>query len=81
MTYAERQEIFSKEYITTKELAELLGIAYTKASTLLQTIKRKTGDRLGIKGKIHIQDYLDYYHLDGSSQRYSMELQGEDETW
>ena len=26
MTYAERQEIFSKEYITTQELSELLGI-------------------------------------------------------
>lgn len=81
MTYAERQEIFSKEYITTKELADLLGIAYAKASTLLQTIKRKTGDRLGIKGKIHIQDYLDYYHLDGSSLRYAKEIQGGDELW
>ena len=58
MTYAEREAIFSKEYIST-------------ASTFLQTIKRRVGDRLGIRGKIHIQDYLDFFNLDGSSQRYS----------
>ncbi len=70
MTYAERENIFSKEYITTKELADLLGLAYANASTLMQTIKRKTGDRLNIRGKIHVQDYLDYFKLDGSSGRY-----------
>lgn len=70
MTYADRELIFSKDYITTQELADLLGIAYTKASTLLQQIKRRTGDRLGIKGKLHIQDYLDYYHLNGEQPRY-----------
>lgn len=70
MTYSERELIFSKDYITTQELADLLGIAYTKASTLLQTIKRKTGDRLGIKGKLHVQDYLDFYHLNGEQPRY-----------
>lgn len=70
MTYAEREEIFSKDYITTRELADLLGIAYTKASTLLQQIKRVTGDRLGIKGKLHVQDYSDHYHLNGEQSRY-----------
>ncbi len=71
MTYAEREAIFSKEYISTKELAALFGMNISTASTFLQTIKRRVGDRLGIRGKIHIQDYLDFFNLDGSSQRYS----------
>lgn len=56
MTYAEREAIFSKEYISTKELAALFGMNISTASTFLQTIKRRVGDRLGIRGKIHIQD-------------------------
>lgn len=64
-----REEIFSKEFITTGELAELLGLDKCTASTVLNNIKRVT-DRLGIKGKIHVQDYIDYYHL--PQERYSI---------
>lgn len=79
MTYAKREEIFSKEYITTRELADLLGVDISTASTKLKAIKLKTGDRLGIKGKIHVQDYLDYYGLDGSSKRYSLGIKKEED--
>lgn len=70
MTYAEREEIFSKEYLSISDIQKLLGLDYNTASTLIRTIKL-FGDRLKVRGKIHIQDYLDYYHLDGSSLRYS----------
>lgn len=59
MTYAMREEIFSKECLSVKDLEELLGVSYQEAAKTIRNIKRKT-DRLGIQGKIHIQDYLDY---------------------
>lgn len=68
MTYEKREEIFSKEIITYIELAELLQVDPTTASTILNKIKFKT-DRLHLRGKIHIQDYIDYYNIT-SLERY-----------
>ena len=68
MTPERRNEIFSKEVLTTAELAEILNINRTYASTLMFNIKQNS-DRLKaitgmtIKGKCHIQDYLDYFEL------------------
>ena len=59
MTYKRREEIFSKEVLSYTELAELLDICPSMASTKMSEIKMKS-DRLKIKGKIHIQDYLDW---------------------
>lgn len=67
MTYAEREFIFSKDYLTIADLQKLLGLSYNDAATMIRNIKRKT-DRLGIRGKLHVQDYLDYYGL--SAERY-----------
>lgn len=39
MTYADRELIFSKDYITTQELADLLGIAYTKSQHIITADK------------------------------------------
>ena len=64
MTYARREEIFSKDYITTSELQELLGIKHsTHASMKMTEIKRVVGDRLGVKGKIHTEDYLEFFNI------------------
>lgn len=69
MTYARREEIFSKDYITTKELQELLGYAnLPSASQKMNEIKRVVGDKLGVKGKIHTEDYLRFF--DVQSDRY-----------
>lgn len=62
MTYAEREEIFSKEYLTVEDIQNLLGMGYQDAAKTIRNIKRRT-DRLGIRGKIHVQDYLDYFHI------------------
>lgn len=68
MTYAQREEIFSKEYLTIADLQSLLGLSYQDAARTVRNIKRRT-DRLGIRGKIHVQDYLDYYQI--STDRYT----------
>ena len=78
MTYEERVEMFSKDYLTIADIQILLGIASkAKASTIMCDIKRGLklspkyngqGVRLDIQGKLHVQDYLDYYHL--PSERY-----------
>ena len=64
MTYTEREQIFSKDYITTQELQVLLGYSnISGASAKMSEIKRVVGDRLGIKGKIHTEDYLEYFKI------------------
>jgi hypothetical protein len=68
MTYARREEIFSKEYLTIADLQELLGLEYQGAAKMVRDIKRGLefrgqGVRLNIQGKIHIQDYLDYFNI------------------
>lgn len=63
MTAAKREEMFSKDYLTIKDVQELLDLSYGDAAKLIRQIRRKT-DRLGIQGKIHVQDYIDYYNLD-----------------
>lgn len=68
MTYAEREEIFSKEYLTIADIQSLLGLQYQDAAKTIRNIKRQT-DRLGIRGKIHVQDYFDYYQI--STDRYT----------
>lgn len=74
MTPERRNEILSKDVITTSELAELLDINRTYASNCMLNIKQKS-DRLKlitgktVKGKCHIQDYLDYFGLN-KTERY-----------
>lgn len=62
MTYEERNSIFAKEYLSYKDIAKLFDIDEASASTLLQTIKSHS-DRLHKKGKIHIQDYFNYFGI------------------
>lgn len=62
MTYAMREEIFSKEYLSIGDIQELLGMSYDDAARTIRNIKRRT-DRLGIRGKLHVQDYLDYFQI------------------
>lgn len=79
MTYARREEIFSKDYLTIADLQELLGLKYQGAAEMMRTIKRELdmnpkyngqGVRLDIQGKLHTQDYLDYFNIK-SLERYS----------
>lgn len=82
MTFAEREAIFAKEIITVLEFSRLLNCAYPTASAKMLDIKRylkRNGKlRLDIDGKIHVQDYLDYFKLDGNSKRYMRRLDEQD---
>ena len=62
MTYEQREKIFSKDFIDIEDLGVLLGLSYQMAAKRMRDIKRKH-DRLGVQGKIHVQDYLDYFEL------------------
>lgn len=62
MTYARREEIFSKDYLTIADLQELLGLTYQASAKLIREIKFKF-DRLGVQGKVHVADYLDYFKI------------------
>ena len=69
MDYKRREEIFSKDHITTGELQELLGFKnLCEASSMMTRIRLKVGDRLGIKGRIHTEDYFAYFGI--STDRY-----------
>lgn len=67
MTLAQRREMFAKDYLNLTDLTMLLGICYTRASEIVREIKFNTRDRLRTRGRVHVQDYLDYYHLDPKS--------------
>ena len=69
MDYKRREEIFSKDYITTHEIQELLGFkTLGEASSMMTKIRLKVGDRLGIRGRIHTEDYFAYFGI--STDRY-----------
>lgn len=62
MTFDRRNEIFSKEALSIDDVKELMGVSYDTAQKLIQTIRRHN-DRLNIQGKVHVQDYIEYFNL------------------
>lgn len=69
MTYSRREEIFSKDYISIADMQDLLGMSYNDAAILIRNIKRSlefsgAKVRLNVQGKLHVQDYLDYFNID-----------------
>ena len=70
MTYEQREKIFSKEYISIEDMQNLLGLTYQDAAKIIRDIKRKS-DRLKIRGKVHMQDYFDYFGI--KAERYTNE--------
>ena len=61
MTYERREEIFSKDALTSAEVAELLSVSTTTANTIIRNIKFKYGDRLGVSGRVLVDDYKRYF--------------------
>ena len=79
MTYAKLEEIFSKDVLSIEDVGVLLELPYQGAADMIRRIKRelnmseeynKQGIRLDIQGKLHVQDYLDYFKIT-SFERYS----------
>ena len=85
MTFEERNEIFSKECISTHDLMKLFDISTSKASALMGNIKLKS-NMLNVRGKCHVLDYCKYFGIkadrryfgDWTSDDYSAALQRED---
>lgn len=83
MTMAERQEIFAKEYLSIQDFVKLYDLTKSHASEMLNAIKRKLtiGQgkelRIDVRGKIHVEDYLEW--LGVSSDRYSVHEKKEKE--
>lgn len=71
MSYIEREKIFSKDYLTIEDIQVLLGLSYQMAAKQIRNIKRRS-DRLGLLGKIHTEDYFDYFDIT-DRQRYVKE--------
>lgn len=68
MTYTEREEIMSKDVMTGADIQKLQGCNASQASRILTDIKyviEKRGGkpRIDQRGKLHTQDYCDYYNI------------------
>ena len=66
-TYAQREQIFAKEYLDVNDFMCLFGIGLPSAYRLMREIKRKT-DRLKISGRVHIQVYFEYFDIPDTSR-------------
>lgn len=84
MTWSKREEIFSKDYLSIADVQELLGMGYDDAAKLIRDIKRELkmnekykcqGVRLDIQGKLHVQDYLDYFNIPNAERYKATEYQ------
>lgn len=53
----------TKDAWDNRELGKILGISESAACKVAMSIRRKIGDRLGIKGKIHAEDYFEYFGI------------------
>lgn len=68
MTYSKREEIFSKEFLTIRDIQDLYGLGYDDAAKMIRDIKKwceckGSTPRLTIQGKLHTQDYFDYFGI------------------
>mgnify|MGYP005764631711 CR=1 FL=1 len=62
MTYEEREKIFSKEYLTIQDVQALFGLPYQSAARVIRQIRFRC-DRLGMPGKLHVEDYFEYFNI------------------
>ena len=57
-----KQEIFQKEALTAQDLAFLFSVTEQMAYKIIRQIKFKC-DRLKIQGRVHIEDYFEYFGI------------------
>lgn len=66
-TYTQREQIFAKEYLDVNDFMLLFGISLPSAYKLIREVKRNS-DRLKIQGRVHIQDYFEYFDIPDTSR-------------
>lgn len=72
MTFEQRKDIFAKEVLTIKDFEQLFELSYDASAKLLRQIKIKF-DRLGIEGRLHVEDYFEYFNIT-DRERYYKEI-------
>lgn len=75
MDYASREQIFSKDILNVNDIMNLLEMSYGQAADFIRTVKRKITYNGGTprddrQGKLHVQDYLEYFAIPTNSERY-----------
>ena len=73
MTYARREEIFSKETMSITEFGEVMNLSYQMAAREIRNIKR-TSNRPQIRGKLLTEDFFDYYGITDKQRYLKQEL-------
>lgn len=63
MTYAEREQIFAKEILSADDIALLFDCDKGAAYKTIRKIRAGSADRLGVEGKCHVQDYMEFFKL------------------
>ena len=64
MDMTKREEIFSKECLSIEDIEYLFDVDYGQAARIIREVKNGLEKpRVTIQGKIHVQDYLDYFRL------------------
>lgn len=65
MTFKEREQILAKDILSVEDVAKLMGCSYKSASETMCNIKQiLQRPRTTERGKLHTQDYLDFYRLE-----------------
>lgn len=63
MDYAKREAIFSKDALSNGDFMDLFDVSKSEASKIMSEMKRVVGDRLGVQGKIHVEDYFSFFQI------------------
>lgn len=79
-----RRNILAKDCLDIADIQQLMGFRYDLAAKFIRDTKRQITFgggklRLDIEGRLHTQDYLDFYNLDGNSSRYNLHEEKETE--
>lgn len=76
MDYAKREEIFSKDVINIQDIMAVLDMSYNDAAEFIRMVKRTMiytfhkPPRESRQGRLHVQDYLEYFNIPQNSNRY-----------
>lgn len=73
MTYARREEIFSKDMMSIEEFGEVMGLSYQMAARVIRNIKRKS-HRPQMRGVLLVEDFFEYYKIT-DKQRYLKDME------
>lgn len=65
MTFEEREQILAKDILNVADVSKLLGVTPKAASEAMCNIRQAISrPRVSERGKLHTQDYLDFYRLE-----------------